>query len=266
MNYTSKHAIMGMMSSRYIPLENWSGFIKNKKEVVLFDPNLINNYNNYEKISLHYLIKIPQLNGSTIASKYNSNMLVSYLNDDFFKLGGHKHKEIREARNKYNKIIKIEHDIKDISVVVNFIREWNVNRGDKKYGWQLHSGYDISFFERFYNLEKNNLFSNFYYIDGKFVGYSIISKIKEENCYNYIIRKNDVSIRNLCIFIDYNSFERIYNETKTDFYINWGCSSGSLLKYKKKFNVFSCEKRYFIKIKNEPKTIRQNKLFESLPN
>jgi len=253
---------MGMMSARYLPFDNWGGYKKNKNEVVLFDPNLISDYNNYEKISLHYLTEIP--NGLNITSKYNSNMLVSVFNEEFFKLYGEKYREIREARNKYNKIVRIEHDIKDINIIINFIKEWNAKRGDAKYGWQLHSGYDISFFERFYEQEKNNLWSNFFYIDNNFVGYSIISKNGEEECYNYLIRKNNVDLRNLCLYIDYKSFERIWGEKHSEFHINWGCSSGSLLKYKSKFPILCCVKRYFVMIKNEPKTIRQNELFQSL--
>ena len=264
MNYTSKHAIMGMMSARYVPFDNWGGYIKNKNEVVLFDPNLIKDYSNYEKISMHYLTEIP--NGLNITSKYKSDMLVSVFNEDFFKLAGWEYREIREARNKYNKIVKIEHDIKDLNIVINFIREWNKKRGDEKYGWQLHSGYDIAFFEKYYEQEKDNLFSNFFYINNVFVGYSIISKICEENCYNYLIRKNNVDLRNLCLYADYKSFERMWEEKKLEFLINWGCSSGSLKKYKSKFPIHSCEKRYFIKVKNEPKIIRQNKLNQPLFN
>ena len=264
MNYTSKHAIMGMMSARYIPFSNWGGYIKNKNEVVLFDPSLINDYNNYEKISLHYLAEMPS--NVNITSKYKSDMLVSFFNEEFFKLGGWEYREIREARNKYNKIVTVEHSIKDIGVIVNFIREWNKKRGDERYGWQLHSGYDVSFFERFYEQEKDNLWANFFYIDGNFVGYSIISKNGEEECYNYLIRKNSVELRNLCLYIDYKSFEKIWLEKQSEFHINWGCSSGSLLKYKKKFPILCCVKRYFVKVKNEPKIIRQNELFESISN
>jgi len=266
MNYTSKHAIMGMMSSRYVPFDNWGGYIKNKKEVVLFNPNLINDYKDYEKISLHYLEEMPNIDGLEMVSKYSSNMLVSVFDEEFFKLGGWEHREVREARNKYNKIVKIEHDIKDINIVVNFIREWNKKRGDERYGWQLHSGYDVSFFEKFYEQEKNDLWSNFFYIDNVFVGYSVVSKICEENCYNYLIRKNSVDFRNLCLYIDYKLFERMWEEKKSGFLVNWGCSSGSLKKYKSKFPIHSCEKRYFVKVKNETKIIRQNELNQPLFN
>ena len=261
MNYISKHSVMGMMSQRYISIENYLGFIKNKKEVVLFDSSLAKKYNNYNKINLYYYPnRTYNIEGYNKTSSYSSTMLVSNLSVDFFNLSGKKHREIRETRNKYNKLVDIKYELNDINTVIRFIKQWNIDRGKEKYGWQLHSGYDINFFNRFYNEEKDNLFSNFYYIGDNLVGYAIVSKNKKDNCYNYIIRKNDTKYRNLCLYIDYKIFKRIF--IGKDFYINWGCSSGNVLKYKKKFPIYLCEKRYFIKYKkNEQSTIQSDELF-----
>lgn len=250
-NYTEKHSILGMMSKTYTPFEDYSGYIKNKKEVVLFNENY-QNYTNYEKINLNYVnnnkIIIP---GYIQSSKYKMEMLISCFKNDYFSLKGQEHREVRETRNKYNKIVTIRYNIDSINRVLEFIEEWDNFRGKNKYGWQLRSGKDKNFFNKYWESEKSNLWSNLFYIDEKLVGYSIISKINNENCYNYLIRKNDTSYRNLCLYIDYKSFERIWCNLNNEFYINWGCSSGNLLKYKKKFPVYSCEKRYFLKYKKE---------------
>jgi hypothetical protein len=246
-NYITKHGVQGMLSSRYKSLENWQGYIKNFKEVILFNSSLINNYKNFKKINLNYInSKEIEIEGYSKKSFYKSFQIVSFFNKEFFKLKGKDHKEIRECRNKYNKIVIIKSDLNDINEIKNFILEWNKKRGEARYGWHLHSGYDINFFERYWEEEKNNLWSNFFYIKNKLVGYSICSKDKENNCYNYIIRKGDTSYRNLNLYIDYKTFEKI-NENNENFYINWGCSSGSLLKYKKKFPIYKLEDKWFLK-------------------
>ena len=257
MDYISRHSVMGMLSKSYIPIENYLGFIKNKKEVVLFDSSFAGKYSNFDKINLHYYNKIIEIEGYKKKSSYTSNLIISKFSADFFKLEGKKYREIRETRNKYNKLVEVKYKIDNIDRVVEFIKKWNIDRGKEKYGWQLHSGYDINFFNKFYNEEKDNLFSNFYYIDDELVGYAIISKEQKDNCYNYIIRKNNTKYRNLCLYIDYKIFERVFIDK--DFYINWGCSSGNVLKYKKKFPIYLCEKRHFIKY--ERSTLQQDELF-----
>ena len=65
-------------------------------------------------------------------------------------------------------------------------------------------------------------------------------------CYNYIIRKSDISYRNICLYCDFKMFEKIYDICSEDFIINWGGSSGNVLKYKKKFPVYSELPVYFV--------------------
>lgn len=253
MNYISRHSIMGMLSKSYIPLDDNVGYLKNKKEVVLFssDDTIIGRHLSYPKINLNYVDEIinvkDKINGYLLSSKYHSTMLLSNFSKEFFELSGHRFREIRETRNKYRKIVGVKYDV-DPNEVISFIREWIVKRGDLKYGWQLHAGYDINFFTKYWYFEKESLWSNFFYIDGKLVGYSIVSKDGSDGNFKYMIRKNDTTYRNLCLYIDYFSFERMYNEVG-DFIVNWGSNSGSLLKYKMKFPVLFTIKKWFYKFK-----------------
>jgi hypothetical protein len=240
---------MGMLSKNYQPLEQYNGYVKNKKEIVLFteNDNIIKNFTNFEKINLNYVNqqqkdKIPQYKNT---SSYYSTMLISHFEKPFFNLQGKDFKELRETRNKYNKIITIKYNINPNNII-SFIDTWNQERGKNKYGWQLHSGYDKNFFTKYYEQEKNNLWSNFFYADNQLVGYSIVSKNTNKD-YKYIVRKNNTNFRNLTLYIDYCTFEKIYSEINKDFLINWGANSGSLLKYKKKFPIFAEEKKYFYK-------------------
>jgi hypothetical protein len=243
---------MGMLSKSYIPLDNNQGYIKNKKEVVLFtsDNDVINKYLSYPKINLNYANEIVdvknKINGYSLSSKYFSYMLLSQFNKDFFDLKGQDFREIRETRNKYRKNIVVKNEVDSLEAI-SFIREWITRRGDERYGWQLHAGYDINFFTKYYNVEKDKLWCNSFYIDSKLVGYSIVSKEWNEN-YKYLIRKNDTDFRNLCLYIDFYTFERMYNEVG-DFIVNWGANGGSLLTYKKKFPIHSEEKKWFYKFK-----------------
>jgi len=245
-NYINRHTIMGMMSRHYIPFEDFTGFYKSKKrdKVVVFNKDYFEP--NCKEINYYYIFEKPEIK---IKSMYNSTLLVSHFDSEFFKLSGKSNTEVRETRNKYNKIITIKNDIKDIEEVIYLIDKWDILSG-QKYNWQRHSGYDRSFFIKYYEKEKDNLISLFFYINDELVGYSVISKIVEDNCFKYIIRKMDISIgRNLCLYIDFKTFENLYNIYSRDFRINWGASSGNVLKYKKKFPVFSEEKVWFYKIK-----------------
>jgi len=234
--YNSKYCILGMMSRGSILYDNLKGFRKNKTTSVSFDPNFDPGT---DKVSYSYIYNKP----SAPIKSYKGIQLVSELNADFFALSGKKYREIRETRNHFNKIISIkEYNKQD---VLSLIDLWSATDG-KKYGFQLHSGYDRNFFNNWYDLEKDNLFSRFYYIDDKIVGYSILHK--GEDCWEYLLRKADNSIRNTCLFIDYKTFKQIWDIENKTFYVCWGASKGKLLKYKRKFGSFEERDAYFYKV------------------
>lgn len=248
---------MGMMSKAYSFVEN--GYKKNKNNIVLFYP--FTNYSSFTEnnIYIHYLLqeeydklveqKIPH-------KKSKGKQLLSKIDEEFIKLPGDKYHEFRETRNKYNKIVEIKNEPNSIEEIDALIDIWDKNRG-AKYGWQRHSGYDRNFFHKFFQQEKDNLFSYFFYIDNKLVGYSIVSKLSNNGInFNYVIRKNDTSYRNLCLYIDLKTFTLMFEELKQSFIVNWGSSDKGILKYKKKFPVLQEDVVYFCKVvKNKPAPI-----------
>ena len=245
---------MGMLSKRYHPFGDWSGFQKNRKEVVSFYGEKIEELKKFPKINLHYQKdKKIEIEGYEKTSSYNGTQVFSNFNQDFFSLKGKKWSEIREARNHYNKKIRIEDSI-PVYYAINFLERWKETYG-KKYGWQQHTGYDINFFNKFYKEEESELWGLSFWLGDKFVGYSVVSRYLPpngtQNCFNYIIRKADNRYRNLCLYIDYKTFEWIWEEKRNDFWINWGASSGGVLKYKKKFPVYLEDKLWFNKYKRE---------------
>jgi hypothetical protein len=245
-NYINKHTVMGMMSKHYIPFDNFSGFYKNKKKnkVVVYSED---KEFDCDEINYYYIKTKPNIKYSSL---FSSNVLVSNFNDNFFSLKGKEYKEIRESRNKWEKSIEIKNYIDNIEEILDLLKKWDEFSGGK-YGWQRHSGHDKSFFIKYYEQEKKDLFSLFFYCNNILIGYSIVSKIQNDNCFRYNIRKCDVSIgRNIGLYIDFKTFENIYSENKK-FYINWGASAGNLQKYKKKFPVYKEVKVWFYKIKNK---------------
>jgi len=239
--YINKHTIMGMLSRNYTPFEDWRGFYKNKKQtkVVTFDEGFSGDF---EEINYSYM-------DNKIQGSYKSVMLISYFDDHFFNLTGRKYQEIRETKNKWNKRVVVKTSPDSITEVLDLIKKWDELSG-AKYRFNRHSGYDRNFFNKYWEGEKDNLFSLFFYYNNTLVGYSIVSKLNP-NCFNYIIRKVDISVgRNICLYVDYKTFENIHN-FYDKFYINWGASSGNVLKYKRKFSVIQENSVYFLKRKND---------------
>jgi len=233
--YTSKYCMMGMMSKNGSPFNNWLGFKKNKNNAVSFDMDF---HPDFPKVNYSYIYERPKVKGVR-----KSTQIVSKFDGQFFKLEGKGFKEIRETKNKFNKVVRAGEY--DKNKVLELIDKWDSISG-AKYGWQRHSGYDRSFFNNWYALEQDNLISSFYYIGDKLVGYSVLHK--NDNCYDYIIRKTNNTIRNTCLYVDYKTFESIYEKEKKPFLVNWGASGGGVLKYKKKFPVFQETRVYFYRI------------------
>ena len=86
-----------------------------------------------------------------------------------------------------------------------------------------------------------------YKIEDKVVGYSVIEHNSsfENNGYIYLIRKSLIDYRNLCLYIDYDTFREKLNY-ENNIIVNWGCSSGGVKKYKlSKFKLAYIKKLYF---------------------
>jgi len=238
--YNSKYVLMCMAGKCEI-LGDWSGYKKNRKNAISFDESF---KPDYEKVSYYYIYDKP-------AEKYDWKLtqLISKFDANFFALPGKEYREIRETRNYYDKRIEIRDYNEDDTL--DLILRWREHSG-YKYGWQMHDGRDSCFFKRWYATEKENLISQFYYLDGYMMGYGIMQKI-EDGSYNYLIRKTDISMgRNTCLYCDYKLFESIWKTENKDFFVNWGGSKGPLLKYKEKFGIYEEVPVYFYSIKKEP--------------
>jgi len=229
-DYINKHTVMGMLSANYVPFGDWSGFYRNKTrtKVTVFDPGFDGDF---KETAFHY---VPDRMGKG----YSSTLLVSRFDSAFFALAGAEHKEIRETRNKWDRLVSVREEPSSVGEVVALVDKWDILSGSK-YGFNRHSGYDRNFFRRYWETERSNLYSLFFYHGDALVGYSVVSKLQDDNCFRYVIRKMDIGAgRNICLYIDYKTFESIWRDRKGCFYVNWGASSGKVLKYKEKFPTF----------------------------
>ena len=257
LSYINPHSILGMVSARYKIFD--VGFQKNKNNVVLFYPFKTEDITsrNEDKVFISYLLEdeYNYLKSLDIPHKKSKQALIlSDINEEFLKLNGAKFHEFREVRNKYNKICTIKTEPNSLEEVGGLIDVWDEVRGPA-HGIQRHSGYDRNFFNNVYPKEKDNLFSYFFYIEDKLVGYSVVSKLGNGINFSYLIRKNDTRFRNLCLYIDYKTFDLMFNELKTSFTINWGAASGKILKYKKKFPIYKEVPVWFCKVIKEKKNV-----------
>ena len=71
----------------------------------------------------------------------------------------------------------------------------------------------------------------------------------ENHGHVYLIRKAVTDFRNLCLYIDYDTF-REKTKYENNIIINWGCSSSGVKKYKlNKFKLAYIKKLYFYNLK-----------------
>lgn len=272
----NKDMIYGMLSKNYKLLsvnnEKNIGYKKNKKQVVLLQHDNIeyncNFLNEYEKIVLNYLSQndVEKYKEYCIYNnlKYSKSYVITsvisgpFSNNINNNISKSLKQEIKETINKFDKKITIKsyeelNDHNDINEkFINLIDEWNIFN-DKKYGWQNHSGYDKNYFLNYFKTLRFNFYSNFFFNNNKLIGYSFVSKnpyiLQSKYVYFYLIRKFINSFensRNIGLYIDYKTIQRILNDTKlNEIYIHFGGSSGNVLNYKlKKFPTFSTEKYY----------------------
>lgn len=216
------------------PFDDWRGYQANKNKAVLFDERL---KADYPTVHYYYIYNKPA------QKHYHLTQLISHITPNFFELRGKKWKEIRETRNKFDKIVKMKEY--DQQAVLDLIKKWDETAG-VKYGFQRRSGRDRNFFQRWFEQEKERLFYRFFYIDERLVGYSVLHK--KDGCYEYLIRKTLSEMRNTCLYVDYKTMEELFAVEPDGFFVNWGASGGKLLKYKKKFPMFEERPVYFYKV------------------
>ena len=213
MTYICKYTMLGMLSKSYIPdFENNCIYKrKDKKKVLVFDTNF--NTEGFEEINYAY---IPEKPNNKVF--YHSTEVISYFAKDYFSNLKQYSYEIYQTKRKWDKQIVIKSEPNNIEEVIELIDKWSKYSG-VKYRWQEHSGYDKTFFNKYYKEWKDKVKCFFFYLNNILVGYSVIAP-KIEDTYYYIIRKMDITVgRNICEYIDYKTFELLNDN---NFYINWG--------------------------------------------
>lgn len=263
-NYVNGSSIYGLMNSNCKLLTNKLGFwkTKNHNKLVLCEDNIDDiDLSDTSKISMMYLDKINydkefwNSKGYEMSRISEAEEIYSYIDNDFFsKLNRTNNREVYETLRKYdnwqkiNKMVVVDYSDDLYNDILIMIKEWAITSG-KKYGFLRHDGIDKAFFKRIKDKEINkDLYDiRIYKICDKVVGYSVIEHKPsfENNGYVYLIRKSLKNYRNLCLYIDYDTFRETI-KIKNNIIINWGCSSGGVKKYKlSKFKLAYIKKLYF---------------------
>lgn len=267
-NYVNSSSIYGLMNSNCKILDNKIGFWKSKShnKLVLCEDNINGiDLSDTSKISMMYLDKVNydkefwNSKGYDMSKITEAEEIFSYIDKEFFsKLNRTVNKEVYETLRKYDNWRKSGKmtvaDYSDILYddILNMIKEWSTTSG-KKYGFFRHDGIDRAFFKRLKNKEINkDLYDiRIYKADDKVVGYSVIEHYPsfENHGHVYLIRKAVTDFRNLCLYIDYDTF-REKTKYENNIIINWGCSSSGVKKYKlNKFKLAYIKKLYFYNLK-----------------
>ena len=267
-NYVNSSSIYGLMNSNCKILDDKIGFWKSKShnKLVLCEDNINGiDLSDTSKISMMYLDKVNydkefwNSKGYDMSKITEAEEIFSYIDKGFFdKLTRTVNKEVYETLRKYDNWRKSEKmtvvDYSDILYddILNMIKEWSTTSG-KKYGFFRHDGIDRAFFKRLKNKEINkDLYDiRIYKADDKVVGYSVIEHYPsfENHGHVYLIRKAVTDFRNLCLYIDYDTF-REKTKYENNIIINWGCSSSGVKKYKlNKFKLAYIKKLYFYNLK-----------------
>ena len=267
-NYVNSSSIYGLMNSNCKILDNKIGFWKSKShnKLVLCEDNINGiDLSDTSKISMMYLDKVNydkefwNSKGYDMSKITEAEEIFSYIDKEFFeKLTRTANKEVYETLRKYDnwrksgKMTVVDYSDILYDDILNMIKEWSTTSG-KKYGFFRHDGIDRAFFKRLKNKEINkDLYDiRIYKADDKVVGYSVIEHYPsfENHGHVYLIRKAVTDFRNLCLYIDYDTF-REKTKYENNIIINWGCSSSGVKKYKlNKFKLAYIKKLYFYNLK-----------------
>ena len=267
-NYVNSSSIYGLMNSNCKILDDKIGFWKSKNhnKLVLCEDNINGiDLSDTSKISMMYLDKVNydkefwNSKGYDMSKITESEEIFSYIDKEFFsKLNRTVNKEVYETLRKYDnwrksgKMTVVDYSDILYDDILNMIKEWSTTSG-KKYGFFRHDGIDRAFFKRLKNKEINkDLYDiRIYKADDKVVGYSVIEHYPsfENHGHVYLIRKAVTDFRNLCLYIDYDTF-REKTKYENNIIINWGCSSSGVKKYKlNKFKLAYIKKLYFYNLK-----------------
>lgn len=260
-NYINDISIYGLMNKNcflnYDNPETLSFYkVKDKSKVTICKDRMSeDDEKHFTHISYMYLDEKPDIKGS-----HSMDMVLSHIVPEFFEgMKGKTYIDIRHTVNQCSKKITAEPlNSSNYNDVFMMIEKWRYDdNGGMKYGMREHAGIDKNIIRK-YCLDEckaliNNTFGYVFYYGDECVGYACMSKreydtdgIKE---YHYLTRKvrNVFGIRNLTEYIDWYMFKKVYEICKSDFLINWGCSSDGVLWYKThKWPLYRLESKWFV--------------------
>lgn len=241
--YINKHSVMGMLSKNQTIIEDSLSIRRNRNKILCFDEESARSYIGiYKDINLGYFAKKIKSEDMSFYGKSTAVISGPFSKNNFLSFKGRDYEEYRETINNLDKKIFIsDHMISPLDVI-GVVDEWNELAGKRKYGWQLHSGYDKNFFHSpYFEKEKDNLQTLFFYDKEtmKCVGYSVMSKSPDDKSlehplFSYLIRKYvpSKSYKNLCLYIDLKTMQRLTASQEQECLVHWGASSGGVLDYK----------------------------------
>lgn len=262
-SYVNNISIYGLMNRNAFIDETSPGlsFYKNKdrSKITVCRNRLAEELErNYKQINYMYLDSEPSIKNS-----YSMSQVTSIISSDYFTgMPGKKFIDLRHTVNQLSKKIKaVPLSVEMLKDVDAMIEGWRYDdNGGMKYGWQEHAGIDKAIVTKYCTDSDFRIFTFGYafYYDYICIGYAIMSKEPSEFHngipeFSYLTRKvrNIYKLRNLTEYIDWFMFSKVYGICKSDFLINWGCSSKGVLWYKThKWPVYKLEEKWFGTIKN----------------
>jgi 1-aminocyclopropane-1-carboxylate deaminase/D-cysteine desulfhydrase-like pyridoxal-dependent ACC family enzyme len=225
--YFTKAYFASLMSKNVEMIGDFEGYQK-KDEVVLYNPDLINDYKITAQFKVHQINENQKINLQQkfdIITSTKNNSVISKFTSNYFSLIGSNCRRQRALLKKYSdKIIEIKEKPNSNEEVFTLIDKWKELKKEKYF--QFLTGKDKNFIEQYLNNKVFKLKTSFFYENERIIGFSIIEQIDETH-YNLLIRKANPEYNQLSFYIDYICFEKIHNSIKQDFYVNLGIDSGS---------------------------------------
>lgn len=172
---------------------------------------------------------------------------------------------MRYAKNKWGKQLRIETITPSLEVIFKFIKNWD-NTSGKKYGARLASSYDKNFFAHHLESIKDKVQALWFYLGDKLVAYSVIDKSfndvdSDYPVARYLPRKVDITAgSNICQFVDYEAVRRVHEFIGSDFILHWGSAEKGIREYEHRNFPFFREDIY-LQYTLHPVCVTQRKLF-----
>lgn len=253
MNYINEVTQYGCVPSYAIKKEEFVWYKNSKKkQAISFKKDYVPDC----ETSFMYIEEKP----SGIKCDEEIELIQGPFTKEWFELRGQKYRHLKNLRNKFKEIeIRNETTEEEFKALINNWEE--PYEGCKKcgygrYGFLMHSGREKSYYKKYREMLKDKTIQLYFYLNNELIGYSLFSKPRknEEGILEtvYIFGKYKLGISNLSRYLDYKSYEYLSSLFNDTFVVNLGCSSGTLLKYKRQtFPIYRETPRYFYKVKVE---------------